>query len=124
MPEELRSDRYGPTLVAHLGSAYDSLLDDSLERVERFLLDCADTPDIQHLVVDLSKTSFFGSRFIESLFRAYNRMKRKGGRFALCGLQPYPREIIEISNLHTIWPLFASPDEAVRLLQSGFSDSA
>ena len=60
----------------------------------------------------------FGSRFIEALFRAHNRMKRRGGRFALSGLQTYPEEVIRISRLDTIWPLFKTPAEAVRVLGS------
>jgi anti-anti-sigma regulatory factor len=71
--------------------------------------------------VDLSGTQYFGSRFIEALFRAHNRMKRRGGRFALSGLQPYPEEVIRISKLDTIWPLFKTPEEAVRMLSGGSS---
>ena len=115
---ELRSDRYGPTIVVHLGTSYNSLNEGSVERVERFLLSAAELPDAKYLVVDLSGTQYFGSRFIEALFRAHNRMKRKGGRFALSGLQPYPEEVIRISRLDTIWPLFRTAQDAVRVLGS------
>lgn len=116
--EELRSDRCGPTQVVHLGSAYNSLNESSVESVEQFLLTCADQPDTKNLVVDLSHTQYFGSRFIEALFRAHNRMKRKGGKFALSGLQPYPEEVIRISKLDTVWSLFRSAEQAVRSLGS------
>jgi anti-anti-sigma factor len=114
--EELRSDRYGPTQVVHLGSAYNSLNESTVESVERFLLNCADQPETKNLVVDLSHTQYFGSRFIEALFRAHNRMKRKAGKFALSGLLPYPEEVVRISKLDTVWPLFKDAEEAVRLL--------
>jgi anti-anti-sigma factor len=117
--EELRSDKYGPTLIVHLGSAYNSLNESTVERVERFLLSCADDPETKNLVVDLSHTQYFGSRFIEALFRAHNRMKRKVGKFALSGLLPYPEEVVRISQLHTIWPLYKNVEEAVRELGSG-----
>ncbi len=117
--EELRSDRFGPTVLVHLGSAYNSLNESSLEKVEKFLLNCADQPDAQNLVVDLSSTQYFGSRFIESLFRAHNRMKRKGGRFALAGLQPYPEEIIKISKLDSVWSIFKTPTEAIQTMNAG-----
>jgi anti-anti-sigma factor len=117
--EELRSDSYGPTVVVHVGTSYNSLNEGSVERVERFLLSASDLPDAKYLVVDLSGTKYFGSRFIEALFRAHNRMKRKGGRFALSGLQPYPEEVIRISRLDTIWPLFKTPEDAVRVLGGG-----
>jgi anti-anti-sigma factor len=122
--EQLRSDRYGPTIVVHLGASYNSLNESSVETVERFLLSAADLPDAKYLVVDLSGTKYFGSRFIEALFRAHNRMKRRGGRFALSGLQPYPEEVIRISRLDTLWPVFKTPEEAVRTLgHSGSSET-
>lgn len=114
--EELRSDRYGPTQVVHLGSAYNSLNESTVESVERFLLNCADQPATKNLVVDLSHTQYFGSRFIEALFRTHNRMKRKAGKFALSGLLPYPEEVVRISKLDTIWPLYVNAAEAVRAL--------
>ncbi len=114
MTDELRSDRFGPTLVVRLGAAYNSLAESALEQVEKFLLGAAETPDVKHLVVDLSCTQYFGSGFIESLFRAHNRMKRKGGRFALCGLQSYPMEIVRVSKLDALWPIFATADDAVK----------
>ena len=117
MPEEeLRSDSYGPTRVVHLGKAYDSLNESTVDRVERFLLQTADQPEAKNLVVDLSHTQYFGSRFIEALFRAHNRMKRKGGKFALSGLQPYPGEVIRISRLDTVWPIFPNAEAAVQAL--------
>ena len=121
--EELRSDRYGPTQVVHLGSAYNSLNEATVERVERFLLSCADDPDTKNLVVDLSHTQYFGSRFIEALFRAHNRMKRKLGKFALSGLLPYPEEVVRISKLDTIWPLYGTAEEAVRAFGGGEKSS-
>jgi anti-anti-sigma factor len=117
--EELRSDRYGPTQVVHLGPAYNSLNEATVERVERLLLSCTDDPATTNLVVDLSHTQYFGSRFIEALFRAHNRMKRKAGKFALSGLLPYPEEVVRISKLDTIWPLFATFEEAVKSFGGG-----
>jgi len=64
-------------------------------------------------VVDLSGVDFFGSSFIELLYRVWSRLHNRGGQFALCGLSPYCREVIEVTNLNTLWPLYASVDEAV-----------
>ena len=119
----LRTERHGPTLVVHLGRAYNSLDEASLEGVENALLEAAGEAETQNLVVDLSATEFFGSRFIESLFRAHNRIKRKGGRFVLSGLQPHPAEVIRISHLDRIWPLFASSELAVQSLAQNASQS-
>lgn len=116
--EPLRSEHHGPTLVVHLGPEYDSLDESSLDRVQDFLLACTDVKDVRNMVVDLSHTKFFGSAFIEVLFRAYNRIKRKAGKFALSGLQAHPKEVILISKLNTIWQLYATAAEAVQALNA------
>jgi anti-anti-sigma factor len=87
-----------------------------LDAVERFLYRCADAKETQNLVIDLSATTCFGSRFIEVLFRAYHRIKRKGGRIALSGLRGHPAEVIHVSKLQRIWEIYAATDEAVREL--------
>ena len=114
--ETLHSDRYGPVLVVRLGTTYNSLSESLVEHVEQFMLKCADQPETKHLVVDMSETDYFGSRFIEALFRTYNRMKRKGGKFALSSLRPQPEEVIRISKLDTVWLMFSNVEEAVREL--------
>jgi anti-anti-sigma factor len=112
--EPLRSENHGATQVVHLGSKYDSLDEALLQEIQRFLLSCADSQETRNMVVDLCNTDYFGSGFIEVLFRAYNRIKRKGGKFALSGLKPNPKKVIQVSRLDRIWQLYATADEAVR----------
>ena len=62
---------------------------------------------------DLSYTKFFGSSFIEVLFRVWNRVNGAGGKFALAGLTSYCREVLEITHLDKLWPMLPNADEAV-----------
>ena len=112
--DQLRSETYGPTLVVHVGPHYDSLDEHLLDEVQNYLLACADAKETRNMVVDLSNTSFFGSGFIEVLFRAYNRIKRKAGKFALSGLKPNPKKVILVSRLDTIWQIYSTVQEAVQ----------
>lgn len=66
------------------------------------------------VLVDLGHVEFFSSSFIEVLFRIWNRIKaREGSRFALCSLQPYCREILEVTNLDTVWELYETREAAL-----------
>ena len=65
------------------------------------------------VVIDLSYTKFFGSSFIEVLFRVWNRVNGAGGKFALAGLTSYCREVLEITHLDKLWPMLPNADEAV-----------
>lgn len=102
----------GVTVVA-LGQQYENLDEHLLEDLQHFLLETVDRIDPPRLVIDLSHTKFFGSAFIEVLFRVWNRIKRRDGRFALCGLTPYCAEVIGITHLDRIWNIVESQQQAV-----------
>lgn len=74
------------------------------------------------LVVDLSYTKFFGSSFIEQLFRLWNRAKdEKGHGFALAGISDYCQEILSVTNLKQLWPIFKTRAQAVESVKSSAS---
>lgn len=70
------------------------------------------------VALDLEHVEFFSSSFIELMFRLWNRLKARGGRFAMCNMQPYCKEVIEITNLHKLWPICDSREEALQVLSS------
>ena len=112
-PEVLLQD--GVTVVV-FGRDFERITEDRIPAAKT-LLDSI-PPQQPRVVVDLSQTTFFGSSFIEVLFRAWNRIHAKpGGRFALCGLSPYCTEVLQITNLDQIWKLYPTRDTAVQALQ-------
>ncbi len=71
------------------------------------------------LVVDLSYTKFFGSSFIEQLFRLWNRAKdEKGHGFALAAVSEYCQEILSVTNLKQLWPMYKTRAQAVDSVKS------
>src|SRR2546426_100259 len=116
--DQLRSVRHGATCVVYLGPEYNNLDDEMLDEVEHFLFACIDPPEVKNLVVDLSNTTFFGSRFIEGLFRAYYRIQTKEGRFGVSGLRRHPLDVILTSKLERVWELVPTAAEAVRKFES------
>ncbi len=108
----------GVTIIA-LGPEYENLDDAVLEELRTVILDGVQAADPPLVVLDLSHTKFFGSAFIEILFRAWNRIiKQEGGRFCLSGLTPYCAEIIDVTHLNQLWPIYKDRDEAVAALKA------
>ena len=69
------------------------------------------------VLIDFTGVEFFSSSFIETLFRVWNRTKsHDGGRFALCSLHPYCREILDVTNLTTVWKVFPDRQTALQEL--------
>ena len=107
----------GVTVIG-LGPAYqivdEHVLDGGLGGTLKEIADEADPPLV---VLDLSQTRFFGSSFIEILFRLWTQLQaRPGGNFAMCGLTPHCLDVLKITHLDTLWRLFPNREEAVRSL--------
>jgi anti-anti-sigma regulatory factor len=67
----------------------------------------------------MAATEFFGSSFIEVLFRVWKRLNTQPHpKFAISGLQEYCREVLEVTHLDSLWPLYATRDEAVAALSA------
>ena len=110
----------GRVTVIELGPGYQIVDEQLLETgVEESLVDIVAEAQPPLVVLDLAHTRFFGSSFIEVLFRLWNRVQtRPGGTFALCGLTPHCLDVLKITHLDTLWKLFPTRAEAVRALES------
>jgi anti-anti-sigma factor len=110
-PEIRKQD--GVTVIA-LGPEFETLDEWGLDALGKSMLDAAEDADPPKVVVDLANVKFFGSSFIEILFRVWNRLNtRDGGQFGISGLAPYCREILEVTHLDKLWRLYESETDAV-----------
>ena len=117
-PPSITQDQ-GVTIIS-LGADYENLNESGLEALNNMLLKATAQADPPLIVLDLSHLRFFGSGFIEALFRAWNQLNsRPGGRLSLCGLTAYCREVVEITHLDQLWRVFETRDEAVRFVRQG-----
>lgn len=98
--------------VLDFGPGSHTLDETTLNTLQDDIL-AASNVDPPLLVVDLSHVEFFGSSFIETLFRLWSRLNGRQGKFALCGLSPYCREVIMVTNLNRLWTIYDSVDEAI-----------
>jgi anti-anti-sigma factor len=111
-----RVSREQDVTVIEFGPSYDSLDENALEQTGDLLLAEALGADPPRLLLDLSETSFIGSSFIELLVRAWKRLKDRGGTMALCGVQPFCKEVLQITRLDTLWEVFPDRPGAVDFL--------
>ncbi len=99
--------------VIELGPQYDSLHERVLEEFGEVLLVEASHADPPRLVLDFSQTHLVGSRFIELLIQAWKRLRQRSGTMALCCVQPFCSEVLQTTRLDSIWPIYATRDEAI-----------
>lgn len=103
--------------VITLGAEYEKLEEGNLQEVRTKVLSAIEDAEPPWVVVDLANVKFFGSAFIEVLFRAWNRLeKADGGKFAISGLTPYCREVLQVTNLDQLWDIQDTRADAINQL--------
>jgi anti-anti-sigma factor len=110
--------REGKATIVVLGLGYDSLDDASLQEFGEQLLREAEQADPPCLVLDLGRTDYIGSRFVEALVRVWRRLKQRGGTLALCGVQPFCLEVLKVTRLDQVWAVYPSRREAIEAIET------
>ena len=101
--------------VLTIGSEKFSIDEENLEEISQKLLDqVVSLPP--KVIIDMRHVNFFGSSFIETLFRVWNRIKEANGQFGIANLEEYCREILKITNLDSVWTIYSDLDSAVKAL--------
>ena len=98
----------------------------ALEKMEPSLVDGAAALVLEPLrrqqaplvVVDLSRIDYFGSAFLALLIRCWKLVTVRGGLMALAGPSPRARELLRMTSLDVVWPLYADRREALAALAS------
>jgi len=109
--------RQGDVMVVEFDPRYDSLDEAKLKDLFAQLGEASQTIDPPWMVLDMSRTEFVGSAFIETIFRVWKRLHAREGRMALCGLQPFCAKVLRVVRLDRIWPTFATCEEAVEAIR-------
>jgi hypothetical protein len=111
--EPLAELRDGNVTVIVFGEEFKHLDETNVAEIGGKLLLLAENLPHPILVLDMQATEFFGSSFIESLFRVWRKLNTKpSAKFGLAGLQPYCREVLEVTHLDKLWPLFETREAA------------
>ena len=100
--------------VVELGPCYDSLNRESVEELRKLVAAEISSVASPQIILDLSKTAYIGSAFIETLIQVWKRVVERGGSMVLCGVDPLCAEVLKISRLDTIWPILPDQGQAVR----------
>lgn len=69
------------------------------------------------IVVDLSRVRYFGSMFLALLIRCWKLVMARGGSMVLSGLDDRSRELLRVTSLDIVWPIYDSKREAIEALQ-------
>jgi anti-anti-sigma factor len=66
------------------------------------------------LVFDLSLLEYLSSAGLRVILGAAKEMKRRGGKFVLCALNAYVKEVFEVSGFGAIIPIAESVEAGIK----------
>jgi anti-anti-sigma factor len=69
------------------------------------------------IVFDLSEVEYFGSMFLALLIRCWKLALSQGGTMALSGVSERSRELLRITALDMVWPIYQTKREAIEALE-------
>ncbi len=70
------------------------------------------------ILFDLSDVPAFGSVFLAVLLRSWKQTNARGGSMALCGVSEHARELLRITSLDMLFPMYLTRREALEALLS------
>ncbi|REJ79606.1 MAG: anti-sigma factor antagonist [Planctomycetota bacterium] len=117
MNEEQRDDFelewHGDAVVVTPAGSVETMSWDVVEQAADLVLAPLGQRSAPLVVVDLSRVSYFGSVFLALLLRCHKLVRQKGGELVLCGASKLARELLQITNLDTLWAIYDTREEAL-----------
>ena len=65
------------------------------------------------MIVDFEELDYISSAGLRVILKATKHLKRSEGRFVLCSMKDYVKEVFEISGFDTFLPIVSTRDEAL-----------
>jgi anti-sigma B factor antagonist len=106
-------ERHGEVTLIVATSALETVDPDLIEQAAHVLLGSLRSQDNPLVVIDLGQVDFFGSSFLSLLLRCWKSVVARGGQMVLAGVSERARELLRITSLDMIWPIYAGRREAI-----------
>ena len=88
------------------------------KEVVEIISNCVRDQESPLVLFDLSEVDHFNSMFIALLLKCWKLSTTRGGSMALAGVSPNARELLRITSLDMIFPMYPSRREAMEALLS------
>ena len=109
-------ERHGEVTLIRPSSVFESLDFELDDQAAELIIEPFRQQEGPLVVFDLSGVSFFGSMFIQLLLRCWKLALVQGGMMVLAGVSEPARELLRMTALDMVWPIYATPREAIDAL--------
>ena len=110
-------ERHGDITVITATAALERLAFRLEEQAAELILKPLQCQENPLILFDLSQVDYFGSMFLALLIRCWKLALSQGGSMALSGVSQRTRELLRITSLDTVWPIYDSKPEAMEAFE-------
>jgi anti-anti-sigma factor len=114
--EAFTLERHGDVTVITATRALERIEFNLEEQVAELILKPLQRQENPLIVFDLSQVDNFGSMFLALLIRCWKLAMSQGGTMALSGVTERTRELLRMTSLDIVWPIYESKREAMDAL--------
>jgi anti-sigma B factor antagonist len=114
--EAFTLERHGDLTVITATRALERIEFNLEEQVAELILKPLQRQENPLIVFDLSQVDNFGSMFLALLIRCWKLAMSQGGTMALSGVTERTRELLRMTSLDIVWPIYESKREAMDAL--------
>ena len=116
--QSFRIERHGDIAVITPSPEVEKMPENLMEQAAQMVLAPLRSDPPAGLIFDLSQVDYVGSVFLSFLLRCHKRVKEHGSEVAVAGASERARELLHMTALDTLWPLYPTRAEAVAALGS------
>ncbi len=116
--EHVTIERHGDVTIMIPSPALESVDPGLVENASELMLEPLRNDLVPLIVIDLSRVDFFGSTFLSVLLRCWKQAQSRGGLMVLAGVSARARELLRVTSLDMVWPIYDSRREAIEALEA------
>jgi anti-anti-sigma factor len=114
--EAFTLERHGELTIITATAALERIEFGLEEQVAELILKSLRRQENPLIVFDLSQATNFGSMFLALLIRCWKLALSQGGTMALSGVTERTRELLRVTALDTVLPIYDTKREAIEAL--------
>jgi len=109
-------ERHGDITLIEAAPALEHMEPNLVDGAAALLLEPLRRQENPLVVVDLGRIASFGSTFLALLIRCWKLATVKGGSMAVAAPSAQARELLRLTSLDTVWPIYETRREAMDAL--------
>jgi anti-sigma B factor antagonist len=117
-PDAFTIERHGEVIAILTSPILEMMEPSLLDDASALLLDALGRETAPQIVVDLTPLTHFGSSFLALLIRCWKLANARDGAMVLSGVSDHVKDLLHITSLDMVWPMYGNLREAIEALQS------